>query len=388
MLRFLTAGESHGEGLVAIVEGLPAGVPLLEADVDADLARRQAGHGRGARMTRIERDRIRILSGVRKGRTLGSPIALLLLNKDWEAWRETMSTAPGRRPRPETLPRPGHGDLAGALKYGATDVRDILERASARETAARVAAGAACRAFLRPLGIEIASHVVRIGRAAVSKPVPPARVVAARARIEGSPVRCYEKAAERAMVAAVDAATAARDTVGGVVEGVAVGVPVGLGSHVHWDRKLDGRLAQAAHSIPAIKGVEIGLGFGAAALPGSRVHDEIFWSARERRYVRRTNSAGGLEAGIANGEPIVVRAAMKPLSTLRRPLRSVDIRKKTPGLAIRERSDVCAVPAAGVVLEAVIALVLADAVLEKFGGDSLVEVQRNLRAYARSLAAR
>jgi chorismate synthase len=387
MLRFLTAGESHGEGLVAIVEGLPADLPLAEGDVNADLLRRQGGHGRGARMTKIERDRVRILSGVRKGRTLGSPIALLLLNKDWENWREKMATAPGAAPRPETLPRPGHGDLAGALKYGAEDIRNILERASARETAARVAVGAVCRRFLAELGVDVMSHVVRIGTAA-AKPVPPARLVAARARIERSPVRCLDKTAERAMMAAIDAATARRDTVGGVVEAVAVGVPVGLGSHVHWDRKLDARLAGAIHSIPAIKGVEIGLGFAAASLPGSKAHDEIHYRPRERRFFRRTNHAGGLEAGITNGEPLVVRAAMKPLSTLRRPLRSIDIRDKKRGFAIRERSDVCAVPAAGVVVEAVVAIVLADAVLEKFGGDSLPEVLRNARAFQRSLAER
>jgi chorismate synthase len=387
MLRFLTAGESHGEGLVAIVEGLPAGVPIVEADIDADLVRRQGGHGRGARMTKIERDRIRILSGVRKGRTLGSPIALLLPNKDWENWRDKMSAAPGHEAKPETLPRPGHGDLAGALKYAASDIRNILERASARETAARVAAGAVCRRFLGELGVEIASHVVRIG-AAAAKPLAPARLLAARPRVERSPVRCADPTAERAMIAAIDAAIAARDTVGGVVEGVAVGVPVGLGSHVHWDRKLDGRLAQALHSIPAIKGVEIGMGFASAAAPGSKVHDEIHYRAGARRYFRRTNNAGGLEAGITNGEPLVVRAAMKPLSTLRRPLKTIDIRDKTRGLAIRERSDVCAVPAAGVVVEAMMALVLADAALEKFGGDSLVEVRRNLRAYRKSLEAR
>ncbi len=387
MLRFLTAGESHGEGLVAIVEGLPAGLRIVEGDVNAELLRRQGGYGRGARMTKIERDRVRILSGVRKGRTLGSPIALLLLNKDWENWREKMATAPGAAPRAETLPRPGHGDLAGALKYGEEDIRNILERASARETAARVAVGAVCRRFLAELGVDMISHVVRIG-AAAAKPAPAARLLAGRARVERSPVRCLDKAAERAMMAAIDAATAARDTVGGVVEAVAVGVPVGLGSHVHWDRKLDARLAGAIHSIPAIKGVEIGLGFASAALPGSRVHDEIHYRPRERRFFRRTNNAGGLEAGITNGEPLVVRAAMKPLSTLRRPLRSIDIRDKKRGLAIRERSDVCAVPAAGVVVEAMVAIVLADAVLEKFGGDSLAEVLRNLRAFQKSLAER
>ncbi len=387
MLRFLTAGESHGEGLVAIVEGLPAGLRVVEGDVNAELLRRQGGYGRGARMTKIERDRVRILSGVRKGRSLGSPIALLLFNKDWENWREKMATAPGAAPRAETLPRPGHGDLAGALKYGEEDIRNILERASARETAARVAVGAVCRRFLAELGVDVISHVVRIG-AAAAKRATAARLLAGRARIERSPVRCLDKAAERAMMAAIDAATARRDTVGGVVEAVAVGVPVGLGSHVHWDRKLDARLAGAIHSIPAIKGVEIGLGFASAALPGSRVHDEIHYRPRERRFFRRTNNAGGLEAGITNGEPLVVRAAMKPLSTLRRPLKSIDIRDKKRGLAIRERSDVCAVPAAGVVVEAMVAIVLADAVLEKFGGDSLAEVQRNLRAFQKSLAER
>jgi chorismate synthase len=390
LIRFLTAGESHGQGLVAIVEGVPSGLALLEDDVNADLARRQHGYGRGGRM-KIEHDRIRILSGVRRGKTLGSPIALLLMNKDWENWREVMAVEPGNGPAPkaEALPRPGHGDLAGALKYDATDIRDILERASARETAARVAAGAVCRRFLRELGVEIASHVVRIG-GAVSEPVAPAKLVSAagRARVERSPVRCYRADAEAAMVRAIDEAITNRDTVGGVVEAVAVGCAVGLGSHVHWDRKLDGRLAHAVLSIPAIKGVEIGLGFTTAALPGSRVHDEIHYRSREKRYYRRTNNAGGLEAGITNGEPLVVRAAMKPLSTLRKPLKSVNIRDKSRGLAIRERSDVCAVPAAGVVVEAMVALVLAEAYTEKFGGDSIGEVKRNLTTYQRAIENR
>jgi chorismate synthase len=386
VLRFLTAGESHGQGLVAIVEGIPAGLALRAEHVDADLARRQHGYGRGGRM-KIESDAIRFLSGVRKGRTLGSPIALLLPNRDWENWKEQMAVEPGRAARAEVLPRPGHGDLAGALKYAQADIRNILERASARETAARVAAGAVCRTLLADLGVEIGSHVVQIGRA-VSEPVPPARVIASRARIERSPVRCVRPEAEAAMIRVIRRAIAERDTVGGVVEAVAVGCAIGLGSHVHWDRKLDGRLAHAVASIPAIKGVEIGLGFAAAARFGSEVHDEIGYRARERRYVRRTNRAGGLEAGITNGEPLVIRAAMKPLSTLRKPLKSVNIRDKSRGLAIRERSDVCAVPAAGVVVEAMVALVLAEAYLEKFGGDSMGELARNLRSYERSIRTR
>jgi len=388
VLRFLTAGESHGQALVAIVEGMPAGLEITDADVNADLARRQVGYGRGGRM-KIETDRVRFLSGVRKGKTLGSPVAMQIANKDWENWRDVMAVEPGPAAKAEVLPRPGHGDLAGALKYGTSDVRDILERASARETAARVAAGALCRRLLRELRVEIASHVVQIGGAA-SQPVPPAKLVtrAGRARVERSPVRCYRADAQAAMIAAIDEAIAARDTRGGIVEAVAVGCAIGLGSHVHWDRKLDGRLAQAVLSIPAIKGVEVGIGFASAALPGSLVHDEIHYRGRDRRYFRRTNNAGGLEAGITNGEPLVVRAAMKPLSTLRKPLKSVNIRDKSRGLAIRERSDVCAVPAAGVVVEAMVALVVANAYVEKFGGDSIVELKRNVAAYARAIEKR
>ncbi|MFN0150063.1 MAG: chorismate synthase [bacterium] len=388
MLRFLTAGESHGQALVTIIEGMPAGLPVTEDDVNGDLARRQHGYGRGGRM-KIETDRVRFLSGVRKGKTLGSPIAMSIANKDWENWRDVMAVEAGAAPKAEVLPRPGHGDLAGALKYDTRDVRDILERASARETAARVAAGALCRRLLSEVGVEVASHVVQIG-AAASGPVPSAKLVtrAGRARIERSSVRCYRKDAEAAMVAAIDEAIAARDTLGGVVEAVAVGCAIGLGSHVHWDRKLDGRLAQAVLSIPAIKGVEIGSGFASAALPGSRVHDEIYYRGRERRFYRRTNNAGGLEAGITNGEPLVVRAAMKPLSSLRKPLKSVNIRDKSRGLAIRERSDVCAVPAAGVVVEAMVALVVANAYVEKFGGDSIGETKRNVAAYTRAIERR
>jgi chorismate synthase len=392
MIRFTTAGESHGRALVAIVEGVPAGLPLTAADVDADLARRMQGHGRGGRM-RIEADRAQILSGVRLGETMGSPIALLIENRDFENWRDVMAveagdTVPRRR---LTRPRPGHADLAGALKYGRADARDVLERASARETAARVAAGAVCRRLLREFGVEIGSHVVSLGGVDAAPPAPLPEPLDGAA--DASPVRCLDASAEAAMVARIDAARKAGDTLGGVVEVVARHLPVGLGSHVAWDRRLDARLAAAWMSIPAVKGVEIGLGFRAARLPGSEAHDEIRrappGAARSSGgLVRDTDRAGGLEGGMTTGEPLVARLAMKPLSTLMRPLASVDLETGEAVKAQAERSDVTAVPALGVIAEAMAALVLADAFAEKFGGDSLGEMRRNVEGYLAQLDAR
>ncbi len=391
-LRFTTAGESHGRALVAVVEGMPAGLPLDAAAVDADLVRRQQGYGRGARM-KIEADRVQILSGVRAGQTLGSPLALLIENRDWANWEDVMSPGAADEPPRRRLvrPRPGHADLAGALKYDRADARDVLERASARETAARVAAGAVARVLLAVFGVEIGSHVVALGGTRAAPPDPlPAPLNAAADR---SPVRCLDADAERAMMAAIDAAKDAGDTLGGVAEVVARGVVVGLGSHVSWDRKLDGRLAGALMSIPAVKGVEIGLGVGAAAVPGSRAHDEIVraapGSARLAGHLGRpTNRAGGLEGGITNGQPVVVRVAKKPIATLMSPLASVDLDSGAAARAQSERSDVTAVPAVGVIAEAMVALVLADAYLEKFGGDALAETRRNYDGYLAQLDAR
>ena len=391
-IRFTTAGESHGPALVTVVEGVPAGLGLLAADVDADLARRMRGHGRGARM-KIESDRVRILSGVRAGATLGSPIALLIENRDFEHWRDVMAPEPAAEPprRQLTRPRPGHADLAGTLKYDRSDARDVLERASARETAARVAAGAVCRRLLTELGVEIGSHVVALGGVVAAPPDPlPAPLDPAADR---SPVRCLDPEAERAMVARIDAAADAGDTLGGIVEVVARGVVVGLGSHVAWDRRLDGRLAAALMSIQAVKGVEVGLGFALGARPGSEAHDEIVRAdgpaaAASGGFARRTNRAGGLEGGMTTGQPLVLRAAMKPISTLMRPLQSVDLRTGRAAPAQSERSDVTAVPALGVIAEAAVALTLADAYLEKFGGDSLSELRRNLDGYLAQLERR
>jgi chorismate synthase len=402
MLRFTTAGESHGAALVSILEGMPAGVPVLASDVDAQLARRQAGYGRGRRM-QIETDRIELLSGVRAGETIGSPIAMLIRNRDWRNWQEIMSpapldeelnasggaTAPAARKRAVTRPRPGHADLAGMLKYDRADARDILERASARETAARVAAGAICRMLLAKLDITIGSHVVELGDVIARAPDPfPADLDAV---ADASPLRTLDGEAEARMIALIDEAKRSGDTLGGICEVVVTGLPVGLGSHVAWDRKLDGRLGAALMSIPAVKGVEIGLGFRAARLHGSRVHDEIdpVEDALTRgRVRRRTNNAGGLEGGMTNGEPLVLRVAMKPISTLMRPLASVEMTTRESAASTVERSDVTAVPAMGVIAEAMTAFVIADAALEKFGGDSLGEVTRNRLAYLRYLAER
>jgi chorismate synthase len=384
MIRFTTAGESHGRGLVAAVEGLPAGLALRAEDIDRQLERRMAGHGRGARM-KIESDAVEFLSGVRAGETLGSPIAMVIWNRDWENWTDVMAPEPtedgAARRRQVSRPRPGHADLVGVLKYDRVDARDILERASARETAARVACGAVCRRLLGEFGVEIGSHVVELGavRAREVSPLP----VPLNDAADRSPVRCLDLEASQAMVEAVDAAVAERDTLGGVAEVVVRGVVLGLGSHTAWDRKLDGNLAHAVMSIPAVKGVEIGMGFGAARVPGSAAHDEIErgGAATSGGYARRSNRAGGLEGGMTTGEPIVIRAAMKPLSTLRRPLDTVDLQTGEAAKAQSERSDVTAVPAMGVVAEAMAALVLAQAMTEKFGGDSLTEMRDNYDAY-------
>lgn len=375
-LRFLTAGESHGPALTGILEGLPAGLPLEAADIDRDLARRQKGHGRGGRM-KIEADAAEILGGVRHGKTLGSPLALLVRNRDFESWKERMQAAPGGPdPKPVTVPRPGHADLAGGLKYGQTaDLRDVLERASARETAMRVALGAAARALLRELGIGIGSYVRSIGgvEAPSARDMAPglfredAEGLALLA--DGFATRTVDEASSARLVEAIDEARRRRDTVGGVIEVVVTGLPVGLGSHVQWDRKLDGRLAQALLSIPAIKAVEVGDGFDAAKRYGSEVHDPILLSAG--RLVRQSNHAGGLEGGITNGEPLVIRASMKPIATIPAALASVDLHAMEERRAHVERSDTCAVPAAGVVAEAMVALTLADALLEVLGGDTL-----------------
>jgi chorismate synthase len=391
-LRFTTAGESHGPGLVALIEGMPSGVGVRAEDLDAELLRRQGGYGRGGRM-RIESDAVEILGGIRHGRTLGSPVALLVRNRDHRNWLEAMSPAPlaegaeGGRARRVTRPRPGHADLAGLLKHGFDDARDVLERASARETAARVAAGALAKRLLAAVEIRVESHVVSIGgvQAGVPEPLPEAL----NAEADRSPVRCLDAEAAEGMVEAIDAARSEGDTLGGVFEVVARGVPVGLGSHVSWDRKLDGRLAGALMSIHAIKGVEIGAGFAAAGRRGSQVHDPIVTGGVRRAggYGRGSNRAGGLEGGITSGGEIVVRAAMKPISTLMRPLATVELETGAVAEASVERSDVCAVPAASVVGEAMVALVLAGALLEKFGGDSLAELQRNLEGYLAGLGA-
>ena len=377
-MRYATAGESHGPALVTIVSDVPVGVPLAQAAIDADLARRQRGYGRGARMA-IEFDRATVLSGVRFGRTLGSPVALMIENRDWQNWSEVMSAfGPATTERAVTAPRPGHADLAGALKTGASDIRDILERASARETASRVAAGAVAKALLAELGVNVHSYVARIGGAAIEAEPDPLELDLD--AIEASDVRCPDAAAGARMRSAIDTAAAAGDSVGGVVVVVATGVVPGLGSHTQADRRLDARIGAAVLSIPAIRGVEIGDGFASAALRGSQVHDPIRFEPG-CGIVRPTNHAGGLEGGMTNGEPVVVRAAMKPIPTLATPLESVDVGTLEPVLASRERSDTCAVPAAGVVAEAELAIVLATAYAEKFGGDSLAEMSDALIAY-------
>jgi chorismate synthase len=396
--RFLTAGESHGPALGATLEGLPAGVPVTAEAIASDLRRRQGGYGRGARQV-IEQDRAEILAGIRHGLTIGSPILLLVRNRDWESWTRVMQVEPltpaeaqelatlaaegNRRAQPVTRLRPGHADLAGALKYGFLDARPVLERASARETAARVAAGAVCRAFLAALGIEVWSFTAEVGGVAVD----PANCTRSRAEAEASLLRCPDPDAETRMVARIDEARAEGNTVGGIFEVVAQGLPIGLGSHVHWDRRLDGALAAAVMSIQSVKGVELGLGFAQTRLLGSEVHDVIEGRDASGAWIHRSNNAGGLTGGITNGQPLVVRGAVKPISTLARPLPSADL---VSGAAVEkahyERSDICVVPAAGVIGEAMVLLTLTAAVLEKFGGDSLAEVSDNLARYVERIS--
>lgn len=380
-LRFLTAGESHGQALVGILEGLPAGIPVTPAAVAHELTRRRHGYGRGPRM-KIEKDALEIVAGVRGGHTLGSPVGVVIRNSEWEKWAHVMSVEDEPGGRALTRPRPGHADLPGMLKYEFTDARNVLERASARETAARVALGTFAKLLLGELGMAVVSHVVSIGSAAVPDGVRP-QAPADLATVDESPVRCFDPAAGDAMVAEIEAAGAEGDSLGGVVEVIAFGLPPGLGSHVHWDRKLDGRVGGALMAVPAIKGVEIGDGFAVAALRGSRAHDEI-----EPDLSRATDRAGGTEGGMTIGGSLRVRAAMKPLSTLKKRLRSVDLTTGEPVEAFQERTDVCAVPAAGVVCEHVVALVLADAVLEMFGGDTLDDVRAALGRYRRRTSLR
>ena len=393
LLRLTTAGESHGPALVCTLEGMPAGVPLTAADINADLFRRQQGYGRGRRM-QIERDEIEFLSGVRAGETLGSPIAMLIRNKDWKNWVEIMDPAPreedadGLRKRSVTRPRPGHADLTGILKYDRDDARDILERASARETTARVAGAAIARALLKAFDVTIGSHLVHLGGVDAAPVDLPLDLNAAS---DASPVRTLDRDAEARIVALIDAAKADGNTLGGICEVVARGLPVGLGSHVSWDRKLDGRIGQAMLSIPAVKGVEIGIGFEAARRTGAEVHDEIVMAPGRTvagNVMRTTNRAGGLDGGMTNGEPVVVRVAMKPIATLMKPLQTIDTTTSEVAQAVVERSDVTAVPAMGVIAEAMLALVLADAMLEKFGGDSLAEMRRNYDAFLAHVAQR
>ena len=392
MLRWLTAGESHGQSLTAVLDGLPAGVEITSAEIGRDLARRRLGYGRGARMS-FEQDVVTVTGGVRHGRTLGSPVAITVGNSEWPKWETVMAADPvdpdllasQARNAPLTRPRPGHADLAGMQKYGHTDARPILERASARETAARVAVGAVAKALLRQAaGIEIVSHVVELGSVAAKPGIVP--LPADADRIDADPLRCLDPQASAAMVAEVDAAKKDADTLGGIVEVLAYGVPPGLGSHTQWDRKLDARLATALMSIQAIKGVEIGDAFTQARSRGSVAHDEIY--PGPDGVVRTTDRAGGLEGGITNGQPVRVRAAMKPISSLNRALNTVDVQTGEAATAINQRSDVCAVPAAAVVAEAMVALVLAEAVLEKFGGDSIPEIRRNVAGYLETLVVR
>ncbi len=386
MLRFLTAGESHGELLMGVIEGVPSGLLIRVTDIDRDLARRQVGYGRGGRM-KIEKDTVKIYAGVRWGRTLGSPVGLVIRNKDWENWRDRMSPDPMflNSAEPVTRPRPGHADLPGVLKYGMTDIRNVLERSSARETAMRVAVGSVAKRLLEEFGIDIISHVLSIGGVFAKVPKVPFQEIKKRAEL--SELRCTDHEAEKRMMKKIDEARTVGDSLGGVFELIITGVPVGLGSHVHWDRKLDGKLTSALMSIQAIKGVEIGAGFGVANKPGSQVHDEIFWNRKEG-FFRKSNMAGGVEGGMSNGEAIMLRAAMKPIPTLYKPLRSVDMANKKPFKASVERSDVCAVPAAGVVAEAAAAFEIASAMIEKFGGDSMDEMKRNYESYMKHLRHR
>jgi chorismate synthase len=386
MLRFLTAGESHGPALTAVLEGMAAGVPVSAKLLEAELARRRHGYGRGTRM-KLEEDRLEILGGVRHGRTIGSPISLVIHNTEWPKWQRIMSVEESDAELEDpalTRPRPGHADLVGMQKYGFGDARSVLERASARETAARVAVGAVCKSLLSALGATVLSHVIEVGGVRSEAPELPGPDDLE--RIDSSDLRTLDAVAEQKMKRVIEEARRQGDTLGGVFEVIVYGLPPGLGSHVHWDRRIDGRLAQALMSIQAIKGVEVGPGFEVARTPGSQAHDEIGWTP-EAGYDRATGRSGGTEGGMTTGGPLRVRAAMKPLSSLARPLATVDVNTKEEALAITQRSDVCAVPAAGVVGEAMVAFVIAEALLDKFGGDSLAETRRNLRAYLDELAA-
>jgi chorismate synthase len=374
MLRFLTSGESHGKALMAILEGIPAGLELQEEDINLELGRRQVGYGRGQRM-QIEKDRAQIIAGVRHGLTIAAPIGLLIENRDWENWKD-------KKVPPVTVPRPGHADLAGTLKYDFSDIRNVLERASARETAARVAVGAVCRKLLREFSINVFSRTIQIGK--ITDPTRWHLTAKEWMKIENSPVRCLDKVEENRMIKVIDQARSSGDTLGGIVEIAVVNVPAGLGSYIQWDTKLDGRLAQALMSIQAIKAVEIGLGVKVAGLPGSQVHDEISL-VKGKGFVHATNHAGGIEGGISNGEIIILRASMKPIATLMKPLHSVDLKTGKAAKATVERSDVCAVPAAGVIAENAVAFELARAMQEKFGGDSLHEMIRNYHEYAEQI---
>jgi chorismate synthase len=382
VLRYLTAGESHGQGLVVILEGVPAGLRITEEQIQTELGRRRLGYGRGPRM-RFEKDALTLIGGIRHGRTLGSPVAIEIANTEWPKWEQEMAPAPGRTERPLTQPRPGHADLAGMQKYGFSDARNVLERASARETAARVAAGAVAKALLAEIGIGVISHVLQMGAVHSKATARPA--LCDLAAVDASEVRCFDSQAEAAMIAEIKAAAKVGDSLGGIVEVIGYGVPVGLGSHVHWDRKLDGLLAQAMLSIQAVKGVEIGDGFDVAGRRGSEAHDPIAWDTASG-YHRESNWSGGLEGGISNGEPLVARLAMKPLATLNRPtLKTVDTVTKQETVSFKERTDVTAVPAMGVVAETMMALVVAGEALRKFGGDSIAELVRNRDAYVASL---
>lgn len=389
MLRYLTAGESHGQALVVIVEGLPAGLKVTAEDIASELARRRLGYGRGPRQ-RFEQDEIVLVGGIRHGRTLGSPVAIEIKNTEWtrsDTWHEEMSPAPGATKRPLTAPRPGHADLTGMQKYGFDDARDVLERASARETAARVAAGALAKLLLGTIDVSVISHVLQLGSVrshTTSRPTPSDLT-----RVDQSEVRCFDKDAEARMIAEIEAAAKDGDSLGGVVEVLAYGLPVGLGSYVHWDRKIDASLAQAMMSIQAVKGVEIGDGFEVAGRRGSEAHDAITWNEGDKSYRRETTLAGGTEGGMTTGELLVVRAAMKPLATLNRPtLKTVDIKTKEETVSFKERTDVTAVPALGVIAETMVALVLANEAQRKFGGDSVDEFVRNANAYSAALKLR
>ena len=390
MLRFSTAGESHGEALIALLSGIPAGLKIDQAILDRELWRRQQGYGRGGRM-RIERDTAHILAGVRQGETIGSPVAIRLENRDWQNWQEVLPVSEGdpAKHRPVTAPRPGHADLAGALKYNFPEARFVLERASARESAARVAAGAVAKLFLRALDIEVLSHVLAVGAAAVHDAEIPWERVRALAERDEVLLNCADVEAEPRMKEEVDKALKTGDSVGGVFEVVAHGVPPGLGTYANWDERLDALLAYAVMSLPAVKAVEIGVGVAAAGSPGSAVHDAIAYDRTGAppllRFTRQSNHAGGIEGGVSNGQDILVRGYLKPISTLRRPLESVDFKTREPVAAAYERSDVCVVPAAGVAAESMVALTLARCALEKFGGDSMMETERNFRNYFEQL---